>query len=64
MKKEEIQPPPIYLSVETNPSEGIRSKNSMSKVSVSKFDTVSKSPEIDKILRTLAPPTISPSENH
>ena len=59
MRKEDIQPAQMYLSMETNPSEDIRSKNSASKFSVTKFDTVSKSPvEIDKIVRTLTPPTL------
>ena len=65
MKKEEIQPPPIYLSVETNPSEDIRSKKSASKFSVTKFESGSKSPdEINRIVRTLTPPNLSPNEHH
>ena len=65
MRKEDIQPPPIYLSVETNNSEDIRSKNSTSKISVTKFESVNKSPvEIDKVVGTLTPPTFSPSEHY
>ena len=65
VKKEDIQPPPIYLSVETNTSEDFRSKNSTTKLSLNKFETVSKSPvEIEKIMRTLTPTTLSPSEHH
>ena len=65
MRKEDIQPPPIYLSVETNTSEDFRSKNSTTKLSLNKFETVSKSPvEIEKIMRTLTPTTLSPSEHH
>ena len=67
VKKEDIQPPPIYLSMETNTntSEDKRSKTSMSKFSLPKFDTVNKNPvEIEKIVKTLTPPINSPTEHH